>query len=115
MAISKAMRDKVLKRDNGYCYHCGEDETISVNHRMNRGMGGRKSLDRLDNLMVLCSQMNLRIEADSFAATNAITLGWKLPQWADFSTPIYDACTGLWWLLKVDGSRVETDEPSLMF
>lgn len=114
MAVTKAIREKVLQRDYGQCLHCGETEAISIQHRMNRGMGGRKSLDRLDNLIVLCSEMNLAIESDANAATLAIDNGWKLNSWDDFSSPVFDRNFGLHYVLDEKGGRTVTEPPMFL-
>jgi 5-methylcytosine-specific restriction endonuclease McrA len=111
MALSKAMREKVLKRDNNQCWHCGEVEAISIQHRRNRQMGGSKLLDRLDNLIVLCSAMNSLIESDSNAANTAIDMGWKLASWKDFAAPIFNANTGEWFVLDLAGNIKKVDTP----
>ena len=112
--ISKPMRDKVLKRDDGQCWHCGETEAISIQHRANRGMGGSKLRDRLDNLMVLCSAMNLAIESDSVQAGYARDYGWKLNSWDDYSKPVFDNQRSKWFNLNLDGSKSETEAPSYL-
>lgn len=114
MAISKAIREKVIKRDNGACWHCGETEAISIQHRKNRGMGGSSKLDRLDNLIVLCSAMNLAIESDADAAELALRNGWKLASWDDFSTPVFDIQTELHYLLDDKGGKGVTEPPSFL-
>lgn len=108
--ISKTIRDKVIKRD-GYCLHCGEDEAISINHRKNRGMGGSKNLDRLDNLVVVCSWLNERMEGSAYFREYGVEMGWKLLQFQDFSEPVFDACTGVWYVLDLNGGREEVPAP----
>jgi hypothetical protein len=73
---------KFLDRDGG-CVHCGETEAVSPHHRSNRGMGGSKSKDVPSNIIVMCSQMNLLMEASEKHATMARLFGWKLRPWED--------------------------------
>jgi len=110
--VNKATRDKVLARDGGSCYHCGETEAISIQHRQNRGMGGSKLQDRLDNLIVLCSAMNLAIESDSTQADYAREHGWKLNSWDDYSAPVFRAETLKWYQLGIKGELSQVDAPS---
>ena len=112
MAITKAIREKVLRRDNNQCWHCHEIEAISIQHRQNRGMGGRgKSLDRLDNLIVLCSSMNLLVESDAVVSQQAKEFGWKLSSWDDFASPVFNANTKTWHRLHADGTLEIVDPP----
>lgn len=97
---------RLVARD-GYCLHCGEDEAIAPNHRINRGMGGKNSrADRPSNLVIICSLLNGRIEENAFYRELAIENGWKLESWQDPATqPVFDACTGDWYLLNDEYGR----------
>lgn len=115
MAVSKIMRAKVLKRDNNQCWHCPEIEAISLQHRSNRQMGGSKTKDRLDNLIVLCSSMNLLIESNADAARRAQEFGWKLNSWQDYTEPVYNANEGVWYVIDVNGNKTPVDAPANLF
>ena len=110
--MNKATRDKVLTRDEGSCWHCGETEAISIQHRINQGIGGSKLQDRLDNLIVLCSAMNLAIESDATQADYAREHGWKLNSWDDYSSPVFRAETLKWYQLGIKGELTQVDAPS---
>ena len=69
--------DRFIYRDFG-CIHCGEVETVSPHHRLNRGMGGSKLRDNSANIIVLCSWLNNALESDPKIAEKARNLGWKL-------------------------------------
>lgn len=112
--VSKSIRLKVLKRDNNQCWHCGEVEAISLQHRQNRGMGGSKQLDRLDNLIVLCSSMNSLIESKSEAAYEAKDFGWKLSSWDSFEMPVFNRNEGKWYRLDTVGGKTEVDPPGYL-
>lgn len=100
---------KLVARD-GYCFHCGETEAISPNHRANRGMGGSKKRDVPSNLVVLCSAQNTAIESNVAAAKLAKEFGWKLESWQDpIAEPIYDAMSGVWYLLDNSYGRIVTE------
>jgi len=59
---------KFLNRDKA-CVHCGTtDSTLIPQHRINRGMGGSKLLNKPSNIVVLCSAFNGLIEANAEAA-----------------------------------------------
>lgn len=110
--MNKATRNKVLLRDEGSCWHCGEVEAISIQHRQNRGMGGSKLQDRLDNLIVLCSVLNAAIESDAAQANYARDHGWKLNSWDDYSSPVFRAETVKWYQLGIKGEMTQVDAPS---
>lgn len=95
-----------LQARDSYCLHCGETEAVSPNHRINRGMGGSKLLDKASNLVILCSAMNNAIESDSRLRSLAIEYGWKLASWdTSEERPVYDAMSGVWYLLDNDFGR----------
>lgn len=112
--LSKAIRDKVIQRDHSTCWHCGESEAISIQHRQNRGMGGSKTRDRLDNLIVLCSAQNVLIESDADAGNLARDYGWKLNSWDLYSHPVFDMNTRRWYRLDEKGNRFETEPPTYL-
>jgi 5-methylcytosine-specific restriction endonuclease McrA len=114
--ITKAMRDKLAKRDP-YCMHCGETDELVVHHRKNRGMGGspKGEYDRLSNLMRVCSSYNNLMESSSGFADIARERGHKLRQWDNFDEPALDECTNTWYLLDDLGNKTPTDEPFQLF
>ena len=114
MAVSKAMRERIIKRDNHQCWHCQEVEAISLQHRRNRQMGGSKLLDRADNLIVLCSAMNALIESDSAAANQARDFGWKLTSWNDFDAPVFNANDLKWYQIDTNFGKTEVEPPNYL-
>lgn len=79
MTVAKRLLAGMTLRDGHLCASCAvDDETLVPHHRANRGMGGRKSLDRLSNLVWLCSEDNGLIESDPVAASNARLAGLKI-------------------------------------
>jgi len=95
--MNKQQFAKVLERD-GSCVHCGStDETLVVNHRANRGMGGSKARDVPSNWVVLCSSANQRLESDWRFANLGRKYGWKLSVYRDpRTTPVFHAGLGEW-------------------
>lgn len=112
--INAGMKRTLQKRDP-YCIHCGEDVDLVIHHRKNRGMGGSKELDRLSNLMRVCSWYNSFMESSATSAEMARENGHKLRQWDDFSEPVKDETTGIWYVLDDKGNKTETDEPFSLF
>ncbi|PZE23881.1 hypothetical protein [Curtobacterium sp. MCBD17_028] len=55
-----------------------ESDTLVPQHRANRGMGGRGSLDRLSNLVWLESDLNGLIESDPEWQQVAVARGIKI-------------------------------------
>ena len=112
MATNKQM--KLLRERDKACYHCGQSDTLVPHHRRNRQMGGSKLLDRLDNLMLVCASYNGLMESDSATANQARDYGHKLASWDDFSTPVFDIGTSLWYQLDERGGREVCDPPSYL-
>ncbi len=110
---SDRLRRMVEKRDK-YCWHCGTDTDLIPHHRANRGMGGRKSLDRIDNLMLVCSIYNGLMESDAAIAMQARDFGHKLQSWNLFSDPVFDQFDMSWWILSEDGSKIRTQAPTYL-
>jgi hypothetical protein len=99
---------KKLQARDQRCYHCGETEAVSPNHRINRQMGGSKNRDQASNYVLICSIYNGLIESSAIAAAEAKRNGWKLESWQDpDQEPVYDRNTGTWWQLTDDYRRVE--------
>ena len=79
MSVPKRLLAALTERDGHRCAWCGtDDETLVPHHRANRGMGGRKSLDRLSNLIWLCSQENGSLESEPEMAVFARMKGIKI-------------------------------------
>lgn len=104
--MNKKQFSKLLERDKG-CLHCGLlDDTLVVQHRGNRGMGGFKAANNPANLIVLCSAMNLKIESNAVMAFLAMDKGWKISKHADPSSePVFSAVDGEWYLLDSEFGR----------
>ena len=100
---------KKLRARDSYCWHCGDDriEELAPHHRLNRKAGGRKSLDRLDNLLLVCPVYNGLIESDATEARKARELGYKLREYQGFDTPVFDAYQKIWYKLTEEGERIE--------
>ena len=113
MAVTRKMSMQLRERDP-YCVHCGADDGLQVHHRQNRGMGGSKKLDRLDNLIRICPWLNYMMEQDSAVANEARDMGWKLGSWDGFDTPVFDKMQGKWFNLTLEGRKVETTPPQFL-
>ena len=111
---SDRLKRMVEKRDK-YCWHCGTEYDLVIHHRQNRGMGGRgKSLDRIDNLLLVCSTYNIAMESDAGVASQARDFGHKLQSWNLFSDPVFDQFDLSWWILSEDGSKIRTQAPTYL-
>lgn len=110
MTISKFTKNKLFQRDLDRCVHCGTTDDLAIHHRKNRGMGGSKQLDRLDNLLVICNTYNVAMESNADVRQQAIAYGHKLNSWDGFDTPVFDIPLGLWFHLNEVGDRLQTQE-----
>jgi len=98
-ALNAKIREALVKRDGGICWHCGTDE-VTVQHRANRGMGGSKTMDNPANLILLCWFVNFEMEASDKAARAAENYGWKISRYADpLTVAVYHAPSSSWILL----------------
>ena len=69
----------IRERDDNRCAMCGEEgDDLVPHHRANRGMGGRRSLNRLSNGVLLHSLENGLVESDPEMAVLARTKGIKI-------------------------------------
>ena len=79
MSVPKRLLAGLVARDGHRCAMCGaDDDTLVPHHRANRGMGGRRSLDRLSNLVWLCAVENGLVESDPEMAAIARAKGIKI-------------------------------------
>jgi hypothetical protein len=89
----------------------GREDTFVPQHRINRGMGGSKTLDRPANVIVICSHANGLIESDAKSADLARQYGWKLSRWdSPEDVPFYDIATGTWNLIDNIYNRTVTNK-----
>lgn len=96
MTVPRKTRALVLARDGDRCAHCGTSFGLTIQHRINRQMGGSKTRDTPAHLLTLCADSNTRLESDSSFADLGRLMGWKLRSWDDpEATPVryYDGNT----------------------
>tara|TARA_R110000772_G_C13181560_1_gene428090 strand:- start:437 stop:775 length:339 start_codon:yes stop_codon:yes gene_type:complete len=112
--VKAAELRKIRERD-AYCVHCGADSGLQIHHRRNKQMGGSKLLDRLDNLLRVCAELNYAMEADAAIAASAREMGWKLRQWDGFDTPVFDSVQDKWFVLDKQGGKTESNSSDSLF
>jgi hypothetical protein len=105
---------KKLRQRDLYCWHCGTTEDLVPHHRANRGMGGSKSLDTLQNVILVDADFNSRMESDAAVATWARDLGLKLSKFANPAEPVFDNYAKLWFTLDLQGNKTEVEPPSYL-
>lgn len=80
-------------------------------HRANRGMGGSKIADNLQNVILVCQEYNGLMESDANVANQARDLGHKLSKFLSTSEPVFDNFSKRWYLLDTKGNKHETEPP----
>jgi hypothetical protein len=110
--LKKSDLDKLFERD-GWCWHCGTIDTLVPHHRANRGFGGYKALDTLQNVILVCSYYNGLMESDADVANEARQLGHKLSKFLPTSFPVYDNWQKKWYVLDDKGNKREDSPPRL--
>lgn len=107
MAVSAKVRRQVYERDGFMCVSCGRTDTLTLQHRVNRGMGGSKTRDGVQNLVTMCAIENQRLEANPDFAAVGVENGWKLRSWENpLNVPVFFAFDG-WFYLTADGKRTK--------
>lgn len=112
--MNERMRKMVYARDGEACWHCGATDGLSIQHRANKGMGGSKNRDRLDNLLTFCLEGNQRMESDAAFANEARDNGWKLSSWTPYTSPVWSAWQRQWFVIDPEGGKLKTDPPSYL-
>lgn len=114
----KASVLKLIRERDLWCWHCGQTEDLVPHHRKNRGMGGAKSASSLlndpRNIILVCSRYNGLMESDATIAGEAREFNHKVRSLGQLSEPVYDASTGVYYLLDEEGRKTNatnTREP----
>lgn len=103
-----------LRARDVWCWHCGVESDLVPHHRANRGFGGSKVLDNLQNVILVCSLYNGLMESDASVAEEARELGHKLSKFMSPTQPVFDKTLRKWYYLDEKGGKVETDPPSYL-
>lgn len=104
---------KLRKRDD-HCWHCGTTEALVPHHRANRGMGGSRLLDTLQNVILVCAEYNGLMESDPETANRSRDLGHKLSKFLAPSEPCFDNVWRKWYYLDTKGEKHETEPPQYL-
>jgi len=78
MAITPKLRQMIYDRDGNCCVACGSFDNLTLQHRINRGMGGSKLYDSPAHLVTMCLACNLGLESDYGQAERGRFNGWKI-------------------------------------
>jgi len=109
--LDKMQRSLIFERDGYRCLHCGRGGNLSVQHRINRGMGGSSSIavHAPSNGVTICWQFNTQMESDALLAEFARDKGWKLRPGEDpTQRPVWDMADQLWYRLDNEYGRTPT-------
>ena len=106
MSVPTSTRRLVFQRDGDECVHCGTTEGLTIQHRAGRGMGGSKTLDGPENLVVMCALSNQRLESSAAFADLGRTMGWKIRRSEDPTTIPVRYASGDFYYLNNRGTRI---------
>jgi len=77
-------------------------------------MGGSKVADNLQNVILVCSEYNGRMESDANVAAEARDFGHKASKFQAPGHPILDYTRKQWYTLDKLGGKTEADPPSYL-
>ena len=106
MTVPASTRRLVFQRDGDECVHCGTAEGLTIQHRAGRGMGGSKTLDGPENLIVMCALSNQRLESSAAFADLGRTMGWNIRRSEDPTTIPVRYASGDFYYLNNRGTRI---------
>ena len=110
----KAADVRKLRARDLWCWHCGDSENLVPHHVQNRGMGGSKILDNLQNVILVCSFYNVQMESDPQTAEYARDYGHKASKFSAPGHPILDATRQTWFSLDKHGDKIQVEPPSYL-
>ena len=113
MSISAKTRKGIYERDGFRCAAdgpgCTRFTTLTIHHRINRGMGGSRLLDGRANLLTLCATCNGLLESDAAFADLGRERGWKLFSWENpVETAVWFSWAAEWRRLDAEGDARST-------
>jgi hypothetical protein len=98
---TSTVRERVYVRDGYACVRCASTQNLTIQHRINRAMGGSSDpgINLPVNLLTACHGCNMHFEAEPSAAYQ---YGWKVRRPADpGAVPVWVQAWG-WVLLGND-------------
>lgn len=114
MSVNSRTRERVFERDGYMCVDCGTPYGLSVQHRVNRGMGRSKVPEGMASLVTMCVTHNCLLEADAEYAELGRKYGWKVHRnriVAPGDVPVFYRPLQKWVYLGDDGSRLIVEAP----
>lgn len=109
-----AKEARELRARDLWCWHCGIGDGLVPHHRANRGMGGSKVADNLQNVILVCAAYNGAMESDAQTAREARDAGHKLSKFSAPSEPVFDNFSKRWYYLDTKGNKTPTEPPSYL-
>ena len=68
----------VYDRDGNCCVACGSSNSLTIQHRVSKGMGGSKLFDEPAYLVTMCHTCNVGLESNYVWAEKGRFNGWKI-------------------------------------
>jgi hypothetical protein len=104
---------KLRNRDQ-WCWHCAREDNLVPHHRANRGAGGSRVLDGLQNLILVCAEYNGAMESNAEVAALARDYGHKLSRYQSPTAPCFDVWARKWYVLDDKGGKHESEAPNYL-
>jgi len=105
---------KKLRARDQHCWHCGLEDNLVPHHRANRGHGGSKLLDGLQNVILICAGYNGSMESHANIARQARDYGHKLSRYDSPAQPVFDVTQCKWYVLNEKGDKNESEPPNYL-
>jgi hypothetical protein len=106
--FDRQTKARILDRDGHRCVVCQGTGTLTVHHRLNRGMGGDPTVNTVRHGIAACWPCNSLMESDARVALVAKVNGWKLRHGDPITTPVLYP-DGDWYVLDIYGQRTRLE------
>ena len=110
MTVSTTKRKGTYARDGQCCAACTTTENLTIQHRMNKQMGGSKFREGYEFYLTLCWGCNTALTSDATFYKSGIANGWQINTWENpLTVAVWIAWAREWRLLDAEGGYTVVD------